>query len=103
MDDEPTKADERRLADLIAGNSRTEGELAAQGVRLGMDAVTQLQLRTLLRLLIPHHIDQMAWDLAYQESVREGLAEVAAQVKQQRNGSRLLVPNGAKVPPNLKG
>lgn len=97
-DSEHSKADERRLADLIAGNQRAEAELAAKGVRMGSDAVTQLQVRALLRLVVTED-RRMEWDIAYQEAVRDGLAEVAADLARKQRAARLLVPNGVPIPP----
>lgn len=93
---EPTKRDERRLADLRAANAATEKALIAQGARLNEIAVLQLQVRTLHRLLVGDDPGrQLAYDLAYQEVVAEGLAEVRADLDRRRlaeGAGRLLVP-----------
>lgn len=95
---EPTKADARRLADLIAGNAAAERALAAQGIRLNQQAIVALQVRALIRLVVADDpARQLAYDLAYQEAVSEGLAEVTADAARKKlaggNGaSRLVVP-----------
>ncbi len=98
----PTRSDERRLADLIAGNQRTEGMLKAKGVTLKQDAVVALQVRALLRLFVGNDpAGRMAWDLAYQEEVALGLAEIAADLAKRNHAPRLLIP-GAPIP-NVNG
>ncbi len=98
----PTRRDERRLADLTAANARAEGQLRAKGVQLGEQQVTSLQVRTLLRLIVGDDPEvRMQWNLAYQESVAEGLAEVAEDLAKRQQASRLVLP-GAPIP-NLNG
>ncbi len=98
----PTRSDARRLADLTAGNAKTEGELIAQGVRLNETALIALQVRALLKLVVGDDpTRRMAWDLAYQEVVAEGLAEVTADLAKRKQASRLVVPRAGV--PNLNG
>lgn len=95
---EPTKSDARRLADLTAGNAAAERGLAAQGIRLNQQAIVALQVRALIRLFVADDpARQLAYDLAYQQAVAEGLAEVTADAARKKlaagNGaSRLVVP-----------
>ena len=93
----PTKADQRRLADLTAGNAAAEQALAAQGIRLNQQAIVALQARALIRLVVGDDpARQLAYDIAYQQSVAEGLAEVAADAARKKlaagNGHGLVLP-----------
>lgn len=92
----PRKRDERRLADLRAANAAAERALVAQGARINEFAVLQLQVRTLQRLVVGDDAGRrLAYDLAYQEVVAEGLAEVRADLDRRRlaeGAGRLLVP-----------
>lgn len=105
--DQCRKVDERRLADLQAGNARTERALAAQGVRLNEQAVVALQVRALIRFVVDGDpVRQLAFDLAYQQSVSEGLAEVATDLARKKltagNGAGRLVTSSASFH-TLKG
>ncbi len=92
----PTKADQRRLADLRAGNMTREKALGAQGVALNEQAMVALQTRALIRLFVGDDpARQLAYDIAYQEAVAEGLGEVEADLRRRKLTGGLIVPNGA--------
>ncbi len=95
---ELSKADQRRLADLRAGNTTREKALAAQGVALNEQAMVALQTRALIRLFVGDDpARQLAYDIAYQEAVSEGLGEVEADLRRRKLTGGLVVPNG-RVP-----
>lgn len=78
----PRRADERRLADLTAGNRATE-----QRLRVGFPDVAKLSLQVqALRALVigDDPARQLAYDIAYQEAVADALASVEAQMPAAR-------------------
>jgi hypothetical protein len=89
----PRRADERRLADLTAGNRATE-----QRLRVGFPDVAKLSLQVqALRVLVigDDPARQLAYDIAYQEAVAGALAAVEAQLPAARLTA---APPGLVVP-----
>lgn len=90
-----TKHDQRRLADLQAGNAAVERRLNMEGGTIDPVGVLAIHMRTLRRLIVG---DDPAMDLrysiAYQEEVALALAEVEQQVARAKLTSRLVIPNG---------
>ncbi len=89
----PRSSDQRRLSDLRAGNTTRERALAAQGVALNEQAMVALQTCALIRLFVGDDpARQLAYDIAYQEAVAEGLGEVEADLRRRKLTGGLVVP-----------
>ncbi len=79
----PSKADQRRL----------EKALGTQGVALNEQAMVALQTRALIRLFVGDDpARQLAYDIAYQEAVAEGLGEVEVDLRRRKLTGGLVLP-----------
>lgn len=92
--------DERRLADLKAGNARREQQLGAQGVRLDPVTALRLNLDVIRELLVgDDHDAQVDYETRYQERLAAVLDQAEAEVRK----IKLAQGNGGLVIPGPHG